>query len=63
MVIEEVSGPIEDAYIIVLDHYVSCSPGYAGKVMIVIRDTHPSETEVYIWDRLKGIQPVEIAKR
>jgi len=45
---EQEKGLTEDAYIAVFDNYVSDSPGYAGKVMLVVWG-YPKLTEVYTW--------------
>lgn len=46
---------IEGAYIAVFDDYSTGSPGYFGKVMIVVYDGGPSQTETYIWERERNI--------
>jgi len=46
---ENVEGYVADAAIAVFDDYVSGSPGYAGKVMVVVYDAGPQMTETYSW--------------
>jgi hypothetical protein len=40
---------INCAYIAVFDHYITDSPGYAGKLMSVVWDGSPSIYDVYVW--------------
>ena len=40
---------VDGATIAVFDDYISDSPGYAGKVMVVIWPTGPQLYEVLIW--------------
>src|SRR6266436_7784502 len=49
---ETVEGHVEDAGIAVFDTYITDSPGYAGKVMVVVWPGDPAFTETYIWDRI-----------
>ena len=46
---EEAEGWLENAAVAVYDHYITDSPGYAGKVMVVVWPAGPSVTETYIW--------------
>lgn len=49
---DETAEPVVGgAYIAVFDDYVSGGPGYSGKVMVVVYDGDPSQTETYIWQR------------
>ena len=52
---ENVAGYVENAAIAIFDKYVTSSPGYAGKVMVVVYDAEPSQTETYIWQRKNWI--------
>lgn len=46
---EEVEGWLESAAVSVFDSYITDSPGYAGKILIVVWSADPSMTETYIW--------------
>ena len=46
---EEVAWLVNAAAIAVFDDYCTGGPGYAGKVLVVVWDGGPSQTEVYIW--------------
>ncbi len=48
---EEEKGLVEDAAIAVFDHYTTDSPGYQGKLMVVVWRGSPSLCQVYIWNR------------
>ena len=48
---ENVVGYVENAAIAVFDTYTTSSPGYSGKVMVVVYDGAPEQTETYIWQR------------
>ena len=48
---ENVEGLVEQAAIAVFDDYITDSPGYAGKVMVVVWSGDPAYTDTYIWDR------------
>ncbi len=48
---ETVEGLVENAAIAVFDDYITDSPGYAGKVMVVVWSGDPAFTDTYIWDR------------
>lgn len=49
---QDEADTIEDnAYIAVFDDYVTCSPGYAGKVMVIVWDGSPSFTQTFTWER------------
>ncbi len=41
---------VEEAHIAVFDNYISDSPGYTGKVMVVVWG-YPNITEVYTWKK------------
>jgi len=45
---------VDNAFIAVFDHYVTGSPGYAGKVMVVVYDGATTQTETYSWNSLDG---------
>jgi hypothetical protein len=52
--LENVEGYVENAAIAVFDHYITGSPGYAGKVMVVVYDGATTQTETYSWDSFDG---------
>ena len=45
-----IKGYVEAACIAVFDHYITDSPGYAGKVMVVVWAGSPKQTETFTWD-------------
>lgn len=47
--VEEARGLVEQAYIAVFDHYMTSSPGYAGKVMVLVWDGGPDLCEMFLW--------------
>jgi len=44
-----VEGFVESAAIAVFDHYITSSPGYSGKLMVVVYEGAPEMTETYTW--------------
>ncbi len=48
---EEQQGFVENAAISVFDHYTTDSPGYQGKLMVVVWGGSPTLCQVYIWNR------------
>jgi hypothetical protein len=44
-----IEGFVESAAIAVFDHYITSSPGYSGKLMVVVYDGAPEMTETYTW--------------
>ena len=46
---EDLKGLIEAAYIAIFDTYSTGGPGYVGKVMVVVWDGGPQQTETYSW--------------
>jgi len=46
---QNIEGFVENASIAVFDNYITSSPGYAGKLMIVVYDGAPEMTETYTW--------------
>jgi len=44
-----IEGFVESAAIAVFDNYITSSPGYSGKLMIVVYDGAPEMTETYTW--------------
>lgn len=48
---EDIETTVDSAFIAVFDDYTSGGPEYSGKVMVVVYDGHPSETETYLWQR------------
>jgi len=52
--LKNVEGYVDQAAIAVFDDYITGSPGYAGKVMVVVYDGATTQTETYSWDSLDG---------
>ncbi len=48
---EQANGLVNDAYIVVFDHFISDGPGYVGKVMLVIWPAGPSLFECFTWNK------------
>jgi hypothetical protein len=46
---ENIEGFVESAAIAVFDNYITSSPGYSGKLMIVVYEGAPEMTETYTW--------------
>ena len=46
---ENIEGFVESASIAVFDHYITSSPGYSGKLMVVVYQGAPEMTETYTW--------------
>ena len=44
-----IEGFVESAAIAVFDNYITSSPGYSGKLMVVVYDGSPEMTETYTW--------------
>ena len=42
---------VESAAIAVFDQYITDSPGYSGKIMIVVWAGGPGLTQTFIWNR------------
>jgi hypothetical protein len=59
---EQVRGYIEDAAIAVFDNYTTGAVGYAGKLMVVVYNGAPEQTETYIWQRDNWIDEKEVPK-
>lgn len=49
--LDNVQGYVEQAAIAVFDNYITGSPGYTGKLMVVVYDGGPYLTETYTWER------------
>ncbi|MGZ6392257.1 MAG: hypothetical protein ACXWQZ_23710 [Ktedonobacterales bacterium] len=47
---QEIQDAVANACIAVFDHYVTTSPGYAGKLLVVVFASSPTETHTYAWD-------------
>ncbi len=45
----EAKGWLENAAVSVFDNYITDSPGYAGKLLLVVWPASPAATETYIW--------------
>jgi hypothetical protein len=44
-----IEGFVESAAIAVFDNYITSSPGYSGKLMVVVYEGAPEMTETYTW--------------
>jgi len=44
-----IEGFVESAAIAVFDDYITSSPGYSGKLIVVVYDGSPEMTETYTW--------------
>jgi hypothetical protein len=44
-----IAGFVEGAAIAVFDNYITSSPGYSGKLMVVVYEGAPEMTETYTW--------------
>ena len=44
-----IEGFVERAAIAVFDNYITSSPGYSVKLMVVVYDGAPEMTETYTW--------------
>jgi len=49
-----IEGFVESASIAVFDHYITSSPGYSGKLMVVVYQGAPEMTETYTWVKENG---------
>jgi len=49
-----IEGFVESAAIAVFDNYITSSPGYSGKLMIVVYQGAPEMTETYTWVKENG---------
>ena len=49
-----IEGFIESAAIAVFDNYITSSPGYSGKLMVVVYEGAPEMTETYTWVKENG---------
>jgi hypothetical protein len=47
----EVEEAIEAAAIVIFDHYIIDSVGYAGKIMVVVWPSAPENTQTFTWSR------------
>ena len=48
-----IAGFVESAAIAVFDNYITSSPGYSGKLMVVVYQGAPEMTETYTWEKEK----------
>src|SRR5215471_1452153 len=48
---ENIERFVESAAIAVFDNYTTSSPGYSGKLMVVVYEAAPEMTETYTWER------------
>ena len=44
-----IEGFVESAAIAVFDNYITSSPGYSGKLMVVVYEAAAEMTETYTW--------------
>jgi hypothetical protein len=51
---EHIEGFVESAAIAVFDNYITTSPGYSGKLMVVVYEGSPEMTETYTWVKDTG---------
>ena len=49
-----IEGFVESAAIAVFDNYITSSPGYSGRLMIVVYAGAPEMTETYTWIKDNG---------
>jgi hypothetical protein len=49
-----IAGFVEGASIAVFDNYITSSPGYSGKLMVVVYQGAPEMTETYTWIKEAG---------
>ena len=49
-----IEGFVESAAIAVFDNYITSSPGYSGKLMVVVYEGAPEMTETYTWIKEAG---------
>ncbi|GHO98378.1 hypothetical protein KSF_084260 [Reticulibacter mediterranei] len=58
---ETAEGIVENAAIAVFDDYATGSPGYVGKVMVVVYDGGTEQTETYSWNTLDRTKSRDVA--
>ena len=46
---QDIEGFVESASIAVFDNYITSSPGYSGRLMVVVYGGGPEMTETYTW--------------
>jgi hypothetical protein len=46
---QNIEGFVESAAIAVFDNYITSSPGYSGKLMVIVYQGAPEMTETYTW--------------
>ena len=51
---QNIEGFVENASIAVFDSYTTSSPGYSGKLMVIVYDGAPEMTETYTWIKDTG---------
>jgi len=51
---QNIEGFVENASIAVFDSYTTSSPGYLGKLMVIVYDGAPEMTETYTWIKDTG---------
>jgi hypothetical protein len=59
--LEEASW-FEQFWIAVFDHYITGSPGYAGKVLYLIWDGTPANCTVFVWNKANIVLYAEYAQ-
>lgn len=60
--VEQICRLIEGAAISVIDDYMTDSPGYCGKVMIVVWPGGPELTAVYNYNKWGKLQRLELER-
>ena len=51
---QNIEGFVESAAIAVFDNYITSSPGYSGKLMVIVYQGAPEMTETYTWVKENG---------
>ena len=55
-----IEGFVESAAIAVFDNYITSSPGYSGRLMVVVYEGSPDMTETYTWVKDNESQIVKL---
>jgi len=55
-----VEGFVQSASIAVFDKYITSSPGYSGKLMVVVYEAAPEMTETYTWVKENGSKSAKL---
>ena len=51
---QNIEGFVESASIALFDRYITSSPGYSGKLMVIVYEGAPEMTETYTWIKDDG---------